>query len=104
MNNPYQFQDLSGVAPVAWTNDLHFVATGMTWDYDMRRMSTGDNRRDFGAGISGTQFSAKVETSFGELHLGNQRCVDVRTQRAALRAVFRGIFEFAFRERLGETP
>lgn len=69
MSNPYQFQNMSGVAPVTWTNDLHFVATGMTWDYDMRRMSTGDNRRDFGPGNSGTQFSAKVETSFGELHL-----------------------------------
>jgi hypothetical protein len=69
MNNPYQFQNLSGLAPVAWTGDLHFVGTGMTWDYDMRRMSTGDNRRDFGPGISGNQFSAKVETSFTELKL-----------------------------------
>ena len=69
MSKPYDFQNLSGLAPVDWNDDLHFIATGMTWDYDLRRMSTGDNRRDFGPGISGNQFSAKVETSFTELKL-----------------------------------
>src|SRR5216683_1094759 len=32
-------------------------------------MSTAANRRDFGSGVSGSQFSAKFETSLGELHL-----------------------------------
>lgn len=68
-NNPYEFRNLSGLAPVNWNADLHFVGTGMTRDYDLGWMSTAPNRRDFGAGISGSQFSAKVETSLGELQL-----------------------------------
>lgn len=68
-DNPYQFQNLSGLAPTNWKNELHFVGTGMTRDYDLAWMSTAPNRRDFGAGVSGSQFSAKFETSLGELHL-----------------------------------
>ena len=30
MNNSYQFENLSGLAPVPWSRDLHFVGTGMT--------------------------------------------------------------------------
>jgi hypothetical protein len=67
--NPYQFQNLSGLAPATWNNELHFIGTGIMHDYDLRWMSTAPNRRDFGAGVSGSQFSAKMETSLGELHL-----------------------------------
>ena len=67
--NPYQFQNLSGLAPANWNSELHFVGTGMVRDYDLGWMSTAPNRRDFGAGVSGSQFSAKFETSLGELHL-----------------------------------
>lgn len=71
MNNPYQFQfeNLSGLAPATWNQDLHFIGTGMKYDYDLGWMSTAPNRRDFGDGVSGSHLSAKVETSFGELHL-----------------------------------
>src|SRR5262249_18486785 len=69
MSNPYQFSNLSGVSPVNWTDEVHFVGTGMLRDYDLKWMSTAPNRRDFGSDISGSQLSAKVQTSFGELHL-----------------------------------
>jgi hypothetical protein len=69
MNNSYQFENLSGLAPVAWTRDLHFVGTGMRRDYDLCWMSTAPGRRDFGSGVSGSHFSAQVDTSLGELHL-----------------------------------
>jgi hypothetical protein len=67
--NPYDFQNLSGVAPANWNSELHFVGTGMTRDYDLGWMSAAANRRDFGSGVSGSQFSAKFETSLGELRL-----------------------------------
>ena len=41
----------------------------MTRDYDLGWMSTAPNRRDFGPRISGSQFSARVETSVRELQL-----------------------------------
>ena len=69
MSNPYQFNNLTGLAPTTWNQDLHFVGTGMKYDYDLGWMSTAPNRRDFGAGVSGSHFSAKLQTSFGELHL-----------------------------------
>ena len=69
MNNPYQFQNLPSLAPAPWTDDLHFVGTGMLRDYDLGWMSTAPNRRDFASGVSGSQFSSKLETSLGELHL-----------------------------------
>ncbi len=68
-NNPYQFQNLLGIAPANWNNELHFVGTGMLHDYDLGWMSTAPNRRDFASGASGSQFSSKFETSLGELHL-----------------------------------
>jgi len=68
-DNSYQFQNLSGLAPANWNNELHFVGTGMMRDFDLGWMSTAPNRRDFGPAVSGSQFSAKLETSLSELHL-----------------------------------
>ncbi|HXJ61004.1 MAG TPA: hypothetical protein VNU68_30530 [Verrucomicrobiae bacterium] len=69
MKSLYKFQNLSGVAPATWTNELHFIGTGMVRDYDLGWMSTAANRRDFSSGISGSQFSANFETSLRELGL-----------------------------------
>jgi hypothetical protein len=45
------------------------VRVVMRRDYDLRWMSTAPGRRDFGSGISGSHFSAQVDTSLSELHL-----------------------------------
>jgi hypothetical protein len=65
----YDITTLSGVAPFAWQQPLHFVGTGMNGVYSLGWMSTAPNRRDFGSGISGSHFAGQPDTCFSELRL-----------------------------------
>lgn len=65
----FDFRNLNGLGEYQWQTPLNFVGTGMASGYDMARMSTSDQRRDWGAGVSGSHLAAEPGTCFSELKL-----------------------------------
>ena len=79
---PYNFSKVAGLKPCNWEQPLYFVGTGMSGAYDLGWMSTAAGRRDFGAGVSGSQLADERSTCFTELRLNapypdNSYCVEL---------------------------